>query len=153
MAGAATETLHAEHAHLRDHLEHMRLAARELPELSPEEREQLRGRILDFLQGTLIAHAEAEERGLYAGVAELLGNERSTAPMIYDHRAICEWVDELASAPVVDVARLQELLYGLYALIDVHFRKEEELYLPLVEMLWTLGPTSSHDDRVLRHER
>jgi hemerythrin len=59
--------------------------------------------------------------------------------MLYDHRAICERVDELASASIDDVARLQELLYGLHALIEVHFRKEEELYLPLVELLWMVS--------------
>jgi len=133
------QTLHAEHQELLEHVDQMRLAARELPELSSKERGQLRARILDFLQGTLIPHAEAEEGGLYAGVAELLGDERATAPMLYDHRAICERVDELASASIDDVARLQELLYGLHALIEVHFRKEEELYLPLVELLWMVS--------------
>jgi hypothetical protein len=135
----ATEALHAEHQALSVHLDHMRVAARELPDLSAEERLQLRARILDFLRGTLIPHAEVEEQTLYSGVAELLGDERSTAPMLYDHRAIRERVDELASASIEDVARLQELLYGLCALIEVHFRKEEELYLPLVEILWTLN--------------
>jgi iron-sulfur cluster repair protein YtfE (RIC family) len=136
---------------MREHLEQMRLAVRELPDLSREERTQLRGRILDFLEGTLIPHAEAEERGLYPAVAELLGNERATAPMIFDHRAICERVDEVAGASIEDVALLQELLYGLYGLIDVHLRKEEELYLPLVEMLWGVHP-STRTDRVLEHE-
>lgn len=140
MSGLATETLHAEHVTLSEHVEHMRLAARELPELSAEERTQLLARILDFLQGTLLPHAEAEERGLYEGVAKLLGDERATAPMVYDHRAIREWIADLAATPIDDVARLQELLYGLYALIEVHFRKEEELYLPLVELLWVVGP-------------
>jgi hypothetical protein len=30
------ESLHREHEHLRDHVEHMRLAAREVSRLSPE---------------------------------------------------------------------------------------------------------------------
>lgn len=139
MTAHATETLHEEHKHLAEHVEHMRLAARELPELSPEERSQLLARILDFLHGTLIPHAEAEERGLYQGVGRLLGSEQATAPMVFDHRAICERVDELAGTPLDDVDRLQELLYGLYALIEVHFRKEEELYLPLVDALWAVA--------------
>ena len=138
-----TETLHAEHARLREHLEHVGLAARELPGLSGEERRQVVSRILEFLRGTLIPHAEDEERGLYARVAELLGDERAIAPMIYDHRAICEYVDELeVAAGLDDVHRLQQLLYALEALIEVHFRKEEELYLPLVDALWLSGPRS-----------
>lgn len=152
MAGRATETLRAEHEELLEHNEHIRLAARELPELSLEERKQVIGRILDFLRGTLIPHAEAEEHGLYEGVAQLLGNERATAPMVYDHRAIREWIEELETTPVEDLPRLQELLYGLFALIGVHFRKEEELYLPLVEMLWAVGPPVQDGEKVLRHE-
>jgi hypothetical protein len=53
--------------------------------------------------------------------------------MLHDHRIIAEHIDLLAEADVADAPRLQELLYGLYALITAHFRKEEELYLPLVE--------------------
>ena len=137
----AIETLRGEHRRLRREVDAMREAARELPELSPVERAELRDWIVSFLNEVLIPFAEAEEQGLYAGVAELLGDERSIAPMIYDHRAICERAVELASTPVTDVARLQELMYGLHALIEVHFRKEEELYLPLAELAWMTGPS------------
>jgi hypothetical protein len=40
-------------------------------------------------------------------------------------------IEALAETDLGDVARLQELLYGLHALIRVHF-EEEELYLPLL---------------------
>lgn len=142
MSTQPTETLHEEHAHLAEHVDHIRLAARELPGLSPEERTELLARILEFLHETLIPHAEAEERGLYKGVERLLGSDQATAPMTYDHRAIRELIDELAKTPVDDLERLQELLYGLHALITVHFRKEEELYLPLVDALWAVGTKS-----------
>jgi hypothetical protein len=42
-------------------------------------------------------------------------------------------IEALAEADLTDVARLQELLYGLHALISVHFEKEEEIYLPLLD--------------------
>jgi iron-sulfur cluster repair protein YtfE (RIC family) len=42
-------------------------------------------------------------------------------------------IEALAEADRADVARLQELLYGLHALITVHFEKEEEIYLPLLD--------------------
>ena len=32
-----------------------------------------------------------------------------------------------------DAKALRRLLYGLYALISVHFAKEEEIYVPLLE--------------------
>ena len=130
---AKTEPLLQEHAQLLHHVEHIRVAALELPALSPEERRELLDRILDFLQHELAAHAESEERGLYPHVALLLGDPRSTATMAYDHVAIRTLTARLAEASIHDVPVLQELLYGLHALITVHFHKEEELYLPLVE--------------------
>ena len=42
--------------------------------------------------------------------------------------------DSLQGAPDPDRRReLQRILYGLYAIIRLHFAKEEELYLPLVD--------------------
>jgi iron-sulfur cluster repair protein YtfE (RIC family) len=128
-----TETVREGHAQLLDDIEHIRLAARELPAVSPEERHAIVGRILDFLRGTLLPYAEEEEQWLYPAVGELLGNPESTRPMTHDHIAIRAHVVELAATEDTDVDRLQELLYGLYALISVHFWKEEQLYLPLLE--------------------
>jgi hypothetical protein len=66
-------------------------------------------------------------------VARLLGDPRVTQPMVYDHDAIRQLTARLQDAGNQDVPLLQELLYGLHALITVHFRKEDELYLPLLE--------------------
>jgi len=133
MTTQQTESERMDHVRLRDHVEHMRLAARELPSLSPEERREVVTRILDFLRDTLLVHAAEEERSLYPAVAEILGNPHATAPMTHDHVAIRARIVELSAVPETDVDRLQELLYGLYALISVHFWKEERLYLPLLE--------------------
>lgn len=128
-----TEHIREDHAHLREHVEHMRLAARELPELSPEERRELVKHILDFLRGALLPHADQEEQSLYREVAERLGQPEAIAPMTHDHVAIRVRTLQLSATEATDVDRLQELLYGLYALISVHFWKEEQLYLPLIE--------------------
>jgi iron-sulfur cluster repair protein YtfE (RIC family) len=127
------ETVRQDHAKLREDVEQIRLTARELPAVSPEERHAIVGRILDFLRETLLPHAEQEEQWLYAAVGKVLGNPESTRPMTHDHIAIRARVLELAATEDADVDRLQELLYGLYALISVHFWKEEQLYLPLLE--------------------
>ena len=119
-----SQTLHAEHEGLLDEIEHIRLAARELPRLSTEERDLLRGRMLEFLRGTLVPHAKLEERELYPQVARILGHPDSTAAMIYDHLAIRERIADLADADAADTGALQELLYGLYALIKTHFWRE-----------------------------
>ena len=133
MSTEQTEHVRHDHAQLREDVEQIKLAARELPSVSPEERRLIVGRILVFLRGTLLPHAEAEEQWLYPAVGQLLGNPESTGPMTHDHIAIRARVMELAVTDAGDVDRLQELLYGLYALIAVHFWKEESLYLPLLE--------------------
>ena len=116
-----TDSVGDDHAKLREDVEHIRLAARELPAVSPEERHEIVRRILDFLRGTLLPHAEEEERWLYAAVGKMLGNPESTRPMTHDHIAIRVRLLERSAAEDTDVDLLQELLCGLYALISVHF--------------------------------
>lgn len=130
---SATDAFRQEHAALMEHVEHLRDAARRLPGMDAAERAATVERLLGFLRGHLVPHAEAEERVLYPAIAELLGNPESTATMIGDHRAIVSRIEALADAGADDIDRLQELLYGIYALLIVHFHKEEDDYLPLLD--------------------
>jgi iron-sulfur cluster repair protein YtfE (RIC family) len=125
-----TEPFRREHEELLGHIEHLAQAAREIPRLSDEERDALRNRILGFLSGTLMPHARAEEEILYPAWADLVGFAGAATPMIHDHEAIVARIERLQTADAGDVDALQELLYGLHALISVHFRKEEDLQLP-----------------------
>jgi iron-sulfur cluster repair protein YtfE (RIC family) len=125
-----TEPFRKEHEQLLEHIEHIAESAREVPRLSDEERQALRERILGFLRGTLIPHAKAEEKVLYPEWAKLVGFADAAAPMIHDHEAIVARIERLERADIHDIDSLQELLYGLHALISVHFRKEEDLQLP-----------------------
>ena len=125
-----TEPFRQEHEQLLEHIEHIAESAREMPRLSDEERDAVRARILGFLRGTLIPHARAEEAVLYPEWAKLVEFPDAAAPMIHDHEAIVARIERLESTDVHDTDALQELLYGLYALISVHFRKEEDLQLP-----------------------
>jgi iron-sulfur cluster repair protein YtfE (RIC family) len=128
-----TEAFREEHRDHLVHVESIRVAASEVTELGVEERNALVGRILEYLRKTLVPHAEWEEHVLYTAVGELLGDPRATETMARDHVAIARMIEALAEADPGDVARLQELLYGLHALIKVHFEKEEEIYLPLLD--------------------
>ena len=129
-----TQPFRDEHAELIAHVEHIRQAASEVARVSPEERQAIVQRILGFLRNTLVPHAAAEEQVLYPEWARLVGSSDAAAPMIHDHEAIVARIDALAeAAPGDDVDRLQELLYGLYALIGVHFRKEEDIQLPALD--------------------
>jgi iron-sulfur cluster repair protein YtfE (RIC family) len=128
-----TQAFRDEHAALLVHIENLRAVAARIPEMNPTERGDAIRPILEFLRGTLIPHAEAEERVLYPAVADILGDPRATATMISDHGAIVARIEELEAAAPADAAHLQGLLYGLYALLLVHFQKEEDDYLPLLE--------------------
>jgi hypothetical protein len=94
-----------------------------------ERSERIRG-VSHFLRHSLVPHAEAQEAILYPEWNRLVGFPHAAEPMIHDHRAIMERIERLGRADVEDVDLLQELLYGLHALISVHFAKEEELPMP-----------------------
>jgi iron-sulfur cluster repair protein YtfE (RIC family) len=133
MSSRPTEPFRHEHEELLEHLEHIRLAAAEIPRLSVDERRAVVGRILGFLRGTLLPHAHAEEEVLYPEWAGLVGFADAAVPMIHDHRTIAAKVDALEAAAPDDVDALQELLYGIHALVMAHFRKEEDIQLPVFD--------------------
>lgn len=136
-----TEPLRAEHRELMVHVEQIRAAARQLPDLSPEERDVLVGRIMTFVEATLAPHARREEEVLYRVIGDILGQPRATEPMIHDHQIILETAHALGHMDAGDVQVTQELLYRLYGLIVAHFRKEEDLYLPILD----LHPERAHE--------
>ena len=125
-----TQPFRDEHRELVKHIEHLAEAARKVPRLTSEERGDLRDRVLDFLRGTLLPHAAAEEQVLYPEWARLVGFADAAVPMIHDHEAIAARVKRLEMVDVEDVDALQELLYELHALVSVHFAKEEDIQLP-----------------------
>jgi iron-sulfur cluster repair protein YtfE (RIC family) len=98
--------------------------------------------VLEFLRHHLIPHAEAEDRALYPVVGTVMGAPDATATMSRDHVEVGRLTDELASlrselsGPTLGEAQakaLRRVLYGLYALVKLHFAKEEEVYLPLLD--------------------
>ena len=147
-----TQPFRDEHAALLDHIEHIRQVAGTLDHASLQERRAMLERILDFLRGTLLPHARAEEEVLYPEWSRLIGSPDAAAPMIHDHRAIVARTEALAAADPADLEHLRELLYGLYALIRVHFRKEEDIQLPAFDahpevaarVLQRMGPHEHH---------
>jgi len=128
-----TEPLRTEHRELMVLVEQIRAAARELPDLSPTERDVLVGRITTFVENTLAPHARTEEEVLYRVIGDILGQPRATEPMIHDHQLIRETAHLLAHTDTNDVRITQELMYRLYGLIVAHFRKEDDLYLPILD--------------------
>lgn len=138
---AVTAPLRAEHAGLLPHIEALRTTADAIGEAGDTE---LLGRVSAahlFLRDHLIVHAQAEDAALYPVVESFLGNG-ATATMSRDHAEVVQMTGELAAAAARlardglsgDLAReLRRLLYGLYAVVRLHFAKEEEVYLPILD--------------------
>lgn len=137
-----TQPLRTEHEQLLPHIEELRAAADAAGGIPQD---LLRARIddaLHFLSDHLIPHARAEDQTLYPMVAQAMGAPEATATMSRDHEEIKRLTDELAAlraaliGPTPDstqINAIRRVLYGLYALVKVHFAKEEEIYLPLLD--------------------
>ncbi len=136
-----TEPLREEHKELIPHIEELRVAADRVGIAAPEE---LRAAVYAshaFLAQHLVPHAKAEEAALYPVVAATMGAPEATATMSRDHVEVVRLTEELGGLrgllqlePAAETARaLRRVLYGLYALVKVHFAKEEEVYLPILD--------------------
>lgn len=148
----ATQPLRDEHRELIPHVEVLRAVADSVGQASIESLGQGVEGVLEFLRHHLIPHAEAEDRALYPVVGKVMGAPAATATMSRDHVEVGRLTDELASLraelprTTLDEARaraLRRVLYGLYALLKLHFAKEEEVYLPLLDA--RLSPEAARD--------
>jgi iron-sulfur cluster repair protein YtfE (RIC family) len=136
------QPLRDEHQQLVPHIEHLRAVADDVGEVPPDTLARHVGEAHRFLTEELIPHAEAEDAWLYPAVDRLLGDARATETMRRDHVEVGRLTAELGALGDrllehgLDSALARELrrvLYGLYALVSVHFAKEEEVYVPLLE--------------------
>jgi predicted enzyme related to lactoylglutathione lyase/iron-sulfur cluster repair protein YtfE (RIC family) len=137
-----TEPLRNEHAHLLPHIEALRGIADQVGDVSVQSLGQEIDGAYAFLTRHLIPHAEAEDEVLYPAVERAMGAPGATATMRRDHVEVRRLTDELGSlrpalaGVELDAQRaraLRRVLYGLHALVMVHFAKEEEIYLPLLD--------------------
>jgi hypothetical protein len=128
------------HERIREHTAELRLIARRLPALTNDERERARSSILRYLRKEVEPHTKLDEQLLYPEAMRRFGQSLIASSMNYDHLAIRRWIAELGAADISDTALLQELLYGLDALIRVHLWKENELFLgPIESHSWPIG--------------
>jgi len=98
-----------------------------------------------FLQDTLLPHEDAEDSTLYPALAGPLGSAEATATMSRMHAEIHRLAERLHShreiaeaAGSVTVEQSEDLLaclYGLYALLSLHFVQEEENFFVLAPSL------------------
>ena len=138
-----TQPLRDEHKALWPHVEVLLTTADAVGEALLEVLQRALDEAYDFLAHHLIAHAQAEEHALYPVVQKVMGAPEATATMSRDHVEIGRLTQELGalraqllSAVSITTAQsksLRRVLYSLYALVTVHFAKEDEVYLPLLD--------------------
>ena len=121
------------HTELGHRTAELRDIAADLPNLTISERTRARRKALRHLHEKVEPHTVVDERLLYPAVAERLGDPMIAVSMNYDHMAIRRWIEKIAAADVADTERLQQLLYGLDALIRVHIWKENEVFLAMLD--------------------
>jgi iron-sulfur cluster repair protein YtfE (RIC family) len=130
-----------EHGALFPHLEHLASLALESATLPEAELRSRLGEVLEFLRSGLLPHAQEEELSVYPAVEKVLrAVGGATRTMSIDHRFIGEMVDELAGVGDGDLSgpereHARSLLYGLRAVLKIHFSKENEVYVPLLGLL------------------
>jgi len=125
------------HEEFRAWTDRLRATARALPDLDPVDRLPLVADLVAFLHDKVEPHTRIDEQVLYPLAEAGSGSPLASASMAYDHLAIRSWIAKLSEADEDDVATLQELLYGLDALIRVHLWKEDELFVkPLGSSTW-----------------
>ena len=139
---ALTQPLRDEHRELLPQIERLRAAADAVGEAPPGVLREQVDEAYEFLVHHLIPHAEAEDRALYPVVGRVMGAPQATATMSRDHVEVGRLTAGLAmlrtrlrigDLPEADRKALRRVLYGLYALVQLHFAKEEEIYLPLLD--------------------
>ena len=147
-----TQPLRDEHKELFPHVDRIRQVAELIGEAPVAEILHGVEDIYAFLANHLKPHAEAEEAALYPVVQKVLGSPDATKTMGRDHVEVGYYIEELASLrdgltgevlTTVQIKSLRRVLYGVYALLKVHFAKEEEVYLPILDL--HLTPESAQE--------
>ena len=132
-----------EHQTLRPDLDRLRAAADAARRRSrrtgrwPQVRE-----VHEFLVEDLLPHEEAEDAILYPVLAKVLGGTDPTGTMSrahveIAHRSTASDASSTRSIPpspdADDLIELRRVLYGLHAILELHFAQEDEGYLSLVD--------------------
>ena len=139
---AITRRFSAEHATLRPDLARIRTVADALDAARPTESLAMVHEIHRFLVDELEPHEEAEDATLYPVLARVLGGNDPTGTMSRAHVEIAHLIRRLgrvlddldpAGPDDDDIIELRRLLYGLHAILQLHFAQEDEGYLSLAD--------------------
>ena len=134
---ALAQGLASTHRALRPCVGDLAALAARLETLSPVEARTQLERTREMLEKELLPHEREEQQTAYPLLANMLGQEDPTGPLIQTHheihrltRLFGRLVAQLpAEGPgAEDLRDLRRVLYGLHAILQLHFAQEEELY-------------------------
>ncbi len=139
-AGEVAAALASAHRRLLPHVADIAALAAGLDTLPPSiAREQLMD-LQQLIERELLPHERAEQELAYPMIKQVLGSEDPTGPLIQTHHEIHRLSRLLsrlsAQLPATgpepaDLRDLRRVLYGLHAILTLHFAQEDELYVLL----------------------
>ncbi|GFG50323.1 cadmium-translocating P-type ATPase [Mycolicibacterium agri] len=151
----------AEHDELRDAIGLLRDCADSLVSGDPAAL-QLLVKAYSFLTDKLLPHERAEELQLYPSLARPLGSGEATATMSRTHAEIQRLSDRIGTHIALakagngiqqdQVEDLLACLYGLYALLQLHFVQEEENYFTLADLDQPTEPNHDANNKLGRSQ-
>ena len=135
-----SQRLRHDHDHLMPRLDSIRDAADRLDMVPPAEARRELEEIGALLVDEILPHEQQDEDEIYPEVSTVLPGDDPMATMSRTHREIFHLIDiyrrQVHDLPPGgldqdDVRDLRRTLYGLHAILRLHFDQEEELYLSL----------------------
>jgi heavy metal translocating P-type ATPase len=137
-----TNRFRAEHVRLRPELERLRTVADALDPACGEQSLAMARDVYRFLSEDVGPHERAEDEMLYPVLARVLGGSDPTGTMSRAHIEIAHMIRRLGglladldaeALDAYDISELRHLLYGLHAILQLHFAQEDEGYMSLVD--------------------
>jgi hypothetical protein len=137
-----SERCRSEHRAMIPAIRHIRDTADRLDSISPQAARSELEKIHTFLMETVLPHDDIEDAEVYPAVAKLIGGDDPTAPMTRAHVEIAHMARMLGrnitelrpeGPGPEDIRELRRILYGLDAILRLHFAQEEEAYFALID--------------------
>ena len=134
--------LKTEHDHLMPQIDILRDTADRVDRLPPANARDELIAVRTFLTEEILPHEQEDEQEVYPQIAAALDGDDPLASMSRGHREIFHLIDTYrrviddlpqTGPKPADLRDVRRLLYGLHAVLRLHFDQEEELYSALDE--------------------
>ncbi len=140
LSAEVSDELRRDHQRLIPRLDSLHQVADALDTMNPVESLSALRDVEHFLVDDIVPHESKDEIEIYPQVTAILPGEDPMAMMSRTHREIFHLVElfqrQLENLPdsgpdLADIRDLRRTLYGLHAILELHFDQEEELYASL----------------------